>query len=52
MMGNKHCLGRKLSAETKRKIGDGNRGKRYSKKSREKMSLARKRYYRRLKDAS
>lgn len=51
MMGNKYCLGRKHSVETKRKIGDGNRGKRYSKKTREKMSRARKQYYKRLKDA-
>lgn len=43
-MGNKHNLGKKLSEETKRKIGDANRGKVsiMSDKTREKMSKARK----------
>jgi group I intron endonuclease len=48
-MGNKRCVGRRHSEETKKKIGDGNRGKVYSIKTRKKISQARKALFRRLK---
>lgn len=39
--GNKYCLGRKMSLETRKKIGDAHRGRRASAQARERMSVSR-----------
>lgn len=46
-MGNTRCVGRVISEETRRKIGDANRGKRRSDEARQKMSEARRHYFER-----
>ena len=51
-LGNKHCLGRVLSEETKRKISEGNKGKKVSSETLLKMSLSAKKQWERIRYAT
>lgn len=51
-LGNKHCVGRILSKETKRKISEGNKGKKVSTETLLKLSLAAKKQWERKRYAA